>query len=254
MGLMALPLLPLTWRTPEQGWGLLLLGMALSIVGYLSAQGLFYWTVRFVAASRLAPLLGIKVAFVALLALALGNDSFGCWQWVALGLSLVAVLAIQAATDPVPFKGLCGIVGTAACFAVSDNGIGLMHRGLGAAGHDLFAPFFVLSITYVALLPLALTALLILGRPRQQPWRASLPYALLWFGSMVALYTGFGFAGVVLTVLCQAMRGPLSLFIALGVARLGWHHLEAPQGRGQFLRQVLAALLMTTAIALYLKS
>lgn len=250
MGVFALPVLPLVWRAPSAGWGGLLIGLVLTLLGYLAAQGIFFATVRTVPASRIAPLLGIKIAFVAIFAQILGTEQLDLQHWIAVALTALAAVAIQRSAEPVPLRGLLGILAIAACFAVSDSGIAVMNRALGPDDTSLARPLFILTFTHVTLLPLALAAAAV-RRPLRQPWLPALPYALLWFGSMVALFVGIVFAGVVLAVICQSMRGPFSLLIALLVARLGWHHLEVPQGRAVFIRQFLAALVMVVAIIVY---
>jgi hypothetical protein len=49
----------------------------------------------------------------------------------------------------------------------------------------------------------------------------------------------------------QSTRGMLSIVIGAGLANAGWHGLETRLDRGTLIRRLLAAALMTAAIALY---
>jgi hypothetical protein len=248
VGIPAWLLLPFLWH-PVHDLSPFLIGIGMNTAGYFGAQACFFWTIRRVPASRVAPLLGIKIAFVALLAQSLGLSQLGAWQWSAVAMALIAAVAVQYAGQRLDARSLLGVLGTALCFAVADNGLALTMIGIGLAPGFHLALLTVCIMHGLFVIP-ALFALPWLGPPRQLPWRGSAVYSSIWFISMIALFSSIAMAGLVLGIICQAMRGPLSLPLGLAVARFGGTHLENAVG-DRFWRQVLAALLMVAAIAVY---
>lgn len=249
MALFTAPLIPLLWRVPDAGWT----GVSLPLVGALAgvgtAQAFFYLTVRHVAASRVAPLMGIKILFVALLALAFDLTVIGPQQWLGVGLALVAALAIQRSAQPVSMAGLLGVVATCLAFAVSD--ISITELMLRVEPTKSFASIlFCIALVYT-LGAVVTLAVLPVVRPTRAAMRDALPYALMWLVSMMALFAAIGWAGVVLAIILQALRGPLSIVFGFLVARAGHHHLEAPTDGAGLRRQLLAAALMVAATVVY---
>jgi drug/metabolite transporter (DMT)-like permease len=250
MGVASLPLLILMWQTPAGGVGAAVGPLGMAVGGYLGAQTAFFWTIAQVPASRIAPLLGIKIGFVAVLVTVIGLENLNLAQWLAVALTLVAAVAIQYAGEPLPARALGGVLATALCFALSD--IGVRTTQLLFVDRDpVSASLLTLALTYACCLPLGAGLVLLRGGFRRQPWLASLPYATIWLLAMAALFSAFALAGVVLGVICQAMCGPLSLFLAVAVSKTGLTHIEVPQQRSAWWRQMGAALLMVVAIALF---
>jgi drug/metabolite transporter (DMT)-like permease len=95
MGLLAAALLPLIW-SPElrniRGWGPPALGASLT---YLIGQALFLLALRHTVASRLVPLLGLKVVAVVPAAMVALKTTLDWPQVAAVGLSLVAGMMLH---------------------------------------------------------------------------------------------------------------------------------------------------------------
>ena len=68
---------------------------------------------------------------------------------------------------------------------------------------------------------------------------------------MVSLYACIGSVGVVLSTILQSTRGVMSVVIGATLAHLGWHDLESRVDRIMLIKRLLAAVLMTAAIAAY---
>ena len=68
---------------------------------------------------------------------------------------------------------------------------------------------------------------------------------------MAGLYICFGLIGVVFGNIVQSTRGLFSIVIGASLAHAGWHGLETQVDRRTLTRRLLAAALMTAAIALY---
>ena len=249
LALFAVPALYFTWQPPQGSVSDLAIGLSLSTAGYVAAQAFFFWTVQRVPASRIAPLLGLKIVFVAVLASIFGLETLGAWKWVAVGLAVCAALVINWAGPTLSTVSLLGICTTALCFGISDIGV----KWTQIAIHPepgLKSAIQTLGMCYILMLPLGLCCLPFCGGIRQ-PWLKILPYAAVWVLAMASLFSAFALCGLVLAIIFQSLRGPLSLVVAAIVAKCGMHHIEVPQDRREWLKQLAAAMLMVGAIAVY---
>lgn len=247
----ALLLLAWVWREPVGGWPDTIRWLAQAVCSYLAAQGFFFWTIRYVPASRVAPMMGAKVVVLALAVHLLGLEVLNLQHWLGVGLVLAATWAVNSSAEPLRWRALLGLLLTITCFASSDIGISQMisaidpRRSFGGA-------MMALGLNYLAGGMLALLALPAL-RPRadRRAWRRAALYALVWLTSMLCLFGAIALAGVVLAIICQALRGPVSVLLGALVARRGHHGLEAPMDRRSLLRQLAAAALTVAATAVY---
>jgi len=261
MGLVCLPLVwllaPATWPPQPAAW---LRPLAGSVVCYLAAQGAVFAALKRVTASRLAPLLGLKLVMLAGIVSLAPGPGLDLRQWTAVGVTVLAVLMLQRGGAMRP--AALGIV-LAAClgFAIADLLIVRLIDALGqsvdASGRPLsrlHAGGLAMAVTYVACGGAALAATVVGPglRPRDGRDRiAAGQYAAAWLVGMVALYACFGLVGAVLGNVLQATRGVMAVVIGAGLSRAGWHDLEERVDRPTFVRRIVAAALMVAAIGLY---
>jgi len=207
-----------------------------------------------VPASRLSPLLGLKIAMLAgIVALVLGPPLDGR-QWAAVALSVVAALALQRGDDRLPARALGLILVACLCFAIADLAIVSLIRRLAGGAEPLgrfHAGILAMAITYVAC-----GAILLPAAPRMWPrsrggWLPAVQYSLVWLLAMIALYACLGQVGAVFGNILQSTRGVMSVVIGAGLAQAGWHDLEEKVDRATLIKRIAAAVLMTAAIALW---
>lgn len=260
MGLLSLPLgwwlLPtawpkrLVWLVPLAGSGLC----------YLAGQAAVFAVLKRVPASRLAPLLGLKLVMLATIVCLIPGGAIGGRQWLAVGLSVLAAWLLQRGGGLGP--AAMGVV-LAAClsFAISDLSIVALIDGLqeatDAAGEPLsrlHAGSLAMALTYIVCGGAA--ALGMMASPQlwpqdRQDLAAAVQYAGAWLGGMAALYACFGLVGAVFGNVLQATRGMMAIVIGAWLARAGWHDLEDHVDGATLLRRIAAAALMVAAILLY---
>jgi hypothetical protein len=82
-------------------------------------------------------------------------------------------------------------------------------------------------------------------------WGDSVPFAASWLISMLFLYACFSEIGVVFGNILQSTRGIQSILMGTVVAHLGMISIETKVKTGILIQRVAAAVLMTTAIALF---
>jgi len=260
MGLACLPagcwLAPAEWPA-SGGW----LGPLAGSVGcYLAGQAAVFAALKQTAASRIAPLLGLKLVMLATLVSFLPGDGLDGRQWLAVAVS-VGAAGLLLRGGALPPAALAAVLAACLGFAVSDLCIVALIDALQpAATHSglpmsrLQAGTLAMAVTYVACGAVAAVALAIEPgiRPRdRQDVIAAAQYAAAWLGSMVALYACFGLIGAVFGNVLQATRGVMAIAIGALLARAGWHDLEERVDRATFLRRLAAAGLMVFAILLY---
>jgi len=224
---------------------------------YLLGQCALALLLRRSDASRIAPLLGLKIVMLAGITSFLLGEPLDFWQWAAVGLGTVAALALQTGAGGIAGGELPLVLLTCLTFSLSDLAILALIKAL-VVPVEGFPPLgrihaggLAMTITYAAC---GAVALPLVGcyRPRHRgDWIAAGQYAAAWLGSMAALYICFGQIGVVFGNILQSTRGFMSVVLGAVLAHLGWHELEQRVDRATLLKRMAAAALMTAAIALY---
>lgn len=267
--LMGTVCLPLAWllcpdpSPPVSVWMPPLVGSALT---YLLGQVAVFAALKRVDASQLAPLLGLKIVVIALLATFVLNQQLAGRQWLAVATSVAAVAMLHRSRPPsqpsAPWLVLGMVVAICLCFAVSDLFIvGLIDavqasseaspRIAAATTERLRAGGFAMAATYVLCGLIALPFVGRVSRGRSGGWGAAAHYAAAWLASMAGLYICFGLVGPVFGNILQSTRGIMAVGLGAALASLGWHDLEQPVDRQKMFRRVVAAAMMTGAIAVY---
>ena len=251
MGLFSLALLPLCWphEMPplrDYVWPLLSCSLA-----YLQGQFCLFLALRQANASRISPLLGLKILVLALITSLFMGHMYTPAQWGAVALSAGAALMLIRSGPGITTTTIGWILAACIGYSVSDLSIkwlvgkflhlGLLHASLLGA---------CLSYAFCGLVGLALLPF-VPRRPQGRQWAQAMPFAVAWFVAMLLLYACFAEIGVVYGNIVQSTRGVLSIVMGSLVAAYGWRHLEERVPRGLLIRRILAAGLITAAIALF---
>jgi drug/metabolite transporter (DMT)-like permease len=227
---------------------------ALGAIGfYLIAQFGLFRALRHADSSRIVPLLGLKIFFLALVSVIFLGLHLSGWQWLAVVLSAAAVFLLNDSGGRLNLPAMAAVGITIVGYSLSDIFIKQLVVALEPAGPR--APLIGVCVTYMmgtlAGLPLALKG--VSGAPRL--WLRAAPYAAAWFISMLFLYLAFDRIGVVFGNIIQSTRGLMSIGLGVLVGRsLGMIDLEQQVTHRVLARRVLGAGLMTAAIFLYLKA
>lgn len=269
MGIACLPLIAWLWPAQMPSPARWLPPLVGSAACYLGGQAVVFAALRRMPASRLAPLLGLKIVMLAVIVSFLPGVPLDARQWAAVALSVVAAALLRPAGDKGPAAGLAGGLGIVllGCllFAVSDLCIvglidGLQRDGLQGDGSQglgsqglgrLHAGGLAMAITYAVCGAAAASGLRWAGPRDSRDWTAAGQYAAAWLGGMVALYCCFGTVGALFGNVLQSTRGLMAVAIGPVLAHAGWHDLEERVDRATFARRLAAAALMTAAIAIY---
>jgi hypothetical protein len=222
------------------------------VVFYLVGQTGLLLALRHTDASRVSPLLGLKLPILAGISVLFLNARYLPVQWLALGLCLVAALLLNWSGRPLALSSLGWILFTCVGYCLSDLNIRALVGRLQAAGLPLaraslvggFLSYTLCGAIAVALLPT------VPWRDRRL-WAYVVPFAAAWLGAMLLLFACFGIVGVVYGNIVQSTRGLLSILIGLLISAAGHVHLESRASPRVWLRRLGAAVLMVLSIVLF---
>jgi len=258
MAAVCIPLSWAAWPATSPPLRLFALPLAASVGFYLLGQSSLFAALKRVEASRIAPLLGLKIVMLAVMVSLVLGHVLDTQQWLAVGLSVAAAVILQAGSGAVPARAFGFVLSSCLCFAISDLWIVRLIDGLqsGVVASEtaisrLHAGGLAMALTYGVCGVLFLPLVAALRPYTRADWLAATRYASAWLLSMAGLYSCFGLVGVVFGNILQSTRGVMSVALGAALAYLGWHELEQRVDRSVLLRRLAAALLMTAAIALY---
>jgi drug/metabolite transporter (DMT)-like permease len=250
MGVFAIALLPFVWPKTMPAFGVYAPSLIACSGFYLFGQALLFIALKTSSASRVSPLLGIKVFILALIGIAFLGQKFGLLQWTAIVMSVIAAAMLSRTGEKLSLKGLLWILLTCVAYCLSDINIKILVNHfdyLGRANAVLLA----VCLSYIVCGITAVTILFFLPRPTAAMFRYSLPFAVAWFAAMLFLFACFGSIGVVYGNIVQSSRGILSILMGAALVRHNFEYLDQRVPRSIFFQRLAAAALMSGAIALY---
>lgn len=220
---------------------------------FVIAQCSLLGALKYADASRVAPLISLKVAMLAGITVVLGAEILPM-QWAAVVLAVAAAFVLSGVGGRMPWRATGLVVLACVCYALADTMIlKVIEEGQKISGDDsvMGGPLWCVGVVYVGTGILALVLLPVWGSREPGAWRDALPYTGIWLATMAALYATFASVGLVFGAILQSTRGLISIGLGVMLAHAGWHHLEEKHGASVIGRRLGAAALMTAAVALY---
>lgn len=217
-------------------------------ISFLIAQVSFFMMLRDVEASRVASLLGLKIIAIAVLTLFTGEIP-NLIQWGAIVLCTIAAVGMNFSGGRISWKSIAWLMVAVFCYAFCDICITNM-MNLMPARNMLLNSFCVMGFTYTAIGVLVLPGLLKYPLNRKA-LKEALPYSFFYFTSMIFLMTCFGLLGVIFGSIIQASRGIISVILGVVLLRLGLDKNEPDLPVKIWIRKLIMAILMLSAMALY---
>jgi drug/metabolite transporter (DMT)-like permease len=239
-------LLPDQWPA----WNELAGPLAAAVGFYLMGQLFLFLALQTSDASRVAPLLGLKILILVIIGLLFRGQSFTFWQFVAVFFSLTAAWLLSETGGRLKPVAWLWILLACAHYSIADISIRtvvLEFDYLGLAHASMFSSCLAFLICGM----IGLILKLFIPKPQKGEWRIAFPFAVMWFLAMFFLYSCFGAIGVVFGGIVQASRGVISIVMGSIVSNLGFVHIESDTGHRIFLLRLSAGLLMFGAIALF---
>lgn len=248
MGLFSLILLPVLWHplvTDISSYWMPLLGVSAS---YLWGQFSLYQAIQCSAASRVSPLLGLKVLVLVLIGSTVFGDQYKLLQWAAVGLCVIGAVWLSASGGRIGWKASGWVLSACVSYAFSDLSIVYLIQ--------YFSSLPLLSATLLSVtlcfLVCGLSCLVFLARIKQPGLLlASAPAAISWFLALGSLFACFAELGVVFGGIVQSSRGLISILLTLALAGLGLSFADPLPPAKVLIQRLCAASLMTLAIVLF---
>jgi drug/metabolite transporter (DMT)-like permease len=261
MGIASAALLPFFW-SPAAKAAVLAPDILWPLLGsagfYMLGQACIFLALRHSDASRISPMLGLKIAILGVIYTLFcqtpwlrGSPALVPMQWVAIVISVGAAFVLNTSAARLPARLLLAVLAGCLMYCLSDISIYKLVSGLKGVGR-LDSTMLTVCLTYAACGVVALFGLPFIRRKHGWgDWLYALPFSASWFGAMIALYTCFGLINVVFGNVIQSTRGLISVLVGAQLAGFGMVHLEQVTPRSVFVRKLLAAAMMTAAITIF---
>lgn len=221
-------------------------------VFYLLAQMSFFMAISKTEASRIAPLLGIKIIFIAFLGILFWNQELSPWQWAAVGLCFSGALMSNWSGKSIKLSGALWLLGAVVGYSLSDISIKLLISSFETeSGNRILAIFIAASIAYFYLGIFSLFVILFTRSVKLKHLKPALPFSCLWFAAMLFLFACFGLIGPLFGNIVQSGRGIIAVILGALIAKFGWSEHEKKLPHSILIRRIMAALLITGAIILF---
>jgi drug/metabolite transporter (DMT)-like permease len=258
-GLAGVPLVVFLWPDDMPAASRYAWPLAGDAVFYMIGQAGLFFALRHTQASRVAPLLSMKVVLLAIFAAVFLHEPIAPLQWLAVLMAVAAAFVLNYTGGGIGRLAILGVSLAVIGYSLSDTCIKVFLEVITPAfgdasqvGPRLRASMLGVGLAYVICGCVAVTLLPWAGSRNWRTWAAAVPFSATWLLSMFLLYGSFATAGIVLANIVQSSRGIWSVVLGAVLASWGLLHLESHVGRGVFVRRLGATVLMCAAIALYM--
>lgn len=207
-----------------------------------------FQAIRASEASRVSPLLGLKVLVLALIGLFWLGDSYQLIQWLAVGLCALGAIWLSASGGRIRGRALFWVVMACVGYSLSDLSVLYTMRSfeqlplIHAAALGVCLCYLICAVASLLLYPRTKKKHLLLQ---------STPSALTWLVAMMCLFACFSEIGVVFGGIVQSSRGLLSIFLGVLLTWVGFRYAEKMPERRVFLQRFSASALMLLAIVMF---
>jgi len=230
---------------------------------YLVGQVGMILALRHAEPSRVSPLMGVKIVFLAGLSSFLAQPQVAAtapvvgltWmQWAGVILAVVAAVALNYAGVAFKKQAVAAVMLACLAFTVSDWNIARGNVAIRAAlpgASILQISFLNVGLAYVLAAVPAMALAPIWGTRKVKDWMDAAPFAVTWFAGMLFLFWCFAEVGPLLGAILQSTRGLMSIIIGSLLIHWGHVHMEPHSSRGVLARRLAAGALMFGAVGLY---
>jgi drug/metabolite transporter (DMT)-like permease len=218
-------------------------------VFYLAGQFCLFSALKNAEASRISPLLGLKVLFLAILSALILGTQFSGLQWLAIGLCMCAAFTMNKIGGGISWKSIVFIICACLGYSFSDLNIKALvdcFPEMGIFQRSLFTA----SMSYALCALICIFICLVRRIPVKNTAKA-LPFSIFWFAGVVFLFSCFALIGPVFGNIVQSSRGIISVILGALAAYAGLVGIESKTSRSVLVQRIAAAVFMTAAIALF---
>ena len=236
--------------TPLPGIGEYIVPMLLSLLFFLLAQICLFIALAEAPASRVAPLLGVKIVILVLISILFLGERYSLYQWLGVGLNLTAAILLLNLGGLPSRRMILSVLGAALGYSLSDIFIRETILRVSDLG-PVLASAVSTGITYLLAGLISLVFLIFMKKPKLSRFTHSFGYGFFWILGMYCLFGCFAILNVVFGNILQSTRGIFNILFGALLAKLGHSVLEEKAETSLIVKRIVAGLLMTAAIALF---
>lgn len=253
MMLISIPLLAVffPWGVMGANWRFWFQAVLTGGVFFFGQWG-FFGALKHAEASRVAPLLGLKIAVISIFFL-LGGNSLNLLQIIALFTATFAALLCNWAGDfRIPVKAWLFISVTLCSYCMVDilETDLIMQLERCTSWSRTHSALVTVPAMYTVVGALAVPGIFIL-KPQKDEYVKAAPYGLLWIMAQFGIFCCFAFLQPVFGNVILATRGVWSVVIGAILPFFGLAALDSKLSAMRWVQRGVAAALMAGAIALY---
>ncbi|MCP3968133.1 MAG: EamA family transporter [Lentisphaerae bacterium] len=217
---------------------------------YLGAQFCCFFALTKTEASRLAPLLGMKILFIALFGIFLFEHRMLSLQWVAVMLCLAGAFMANWSGGAVPISGIICILLACAGYSLSNLNTKIVIDIIPIESLFL-SSLLCAGLAFSTLGAVSLLTAVMMPQFKAAHIKPALPFSFAWLTAMVLLFSCIGQVGPLYGNILQSSRGVLGVLLGLIIAKFTSSELEKRLPRAVVVLRILAAVAITTAAVLY---
>lgn len=219
---------------------------------YLLAQMSFFMAISKTEASRVAPLLGLKVIFIAILGICFLNINLNLWQWGAVVLCFCGAVMSNWSGRSIPLSSVLYLLGAVVGYSLSDISIKQLINCIEIqTGQGALTILISASLSYFYLGIFSLLIFLFSSSVKTKHLKPALAFSCWWFAAMLVLFACFGLIGPLFGNIIQSTRGIIAVILGALIAKFAWSEHEEKLSRSVFIRRIAAASLITCAIMIF---
>jgi uncharacterized membrane protein len=219
---------------------------------YMLAQLCFFMAISKTEASRLAPLLGLKIIFIALFQISFLSINISLIQWSAVALCFVGAVMSNWSGKSIPLSSALYLLGAVVGYSLSDINIKLLINCIEAqSGKGVLAILIAASVSYFYLGLFSLLVILSVRSIKLKHLKPALAFSCCWFAAMLFLFACFGFIGPLFGNIIQSTRGIIAVILGVLIAKFAWSEHEEKLPRSILARRIAAALLISCSIIIF---
>ena len=219
---------------------------------YMLAQMSFFIAISKTEASRLAPLLGLKIIFIALFGISFLGINLSFWQWVAIVLCFCGAVTSNWSGKSIPLVSVLYLLAAVVGYSLSDISIKQLINCIEVqSGEGTISILTAASLSYFYLGLFSLFIILFTPSVKIKHLKPAIAFSCWWFSAMLFLFACFGLIGPLFGNIIQSTRGIIAVILGALIAKFEWSGHEEKLAHSVLIRRIAAALLISCSIIIF---
>lgn len=219
---------------------------------YMLAQMSFFKAISKTEASRVAPLLGLKIIFIALFGISFLGISLTYGQWGAVVLCFCGAVISNWSGKSITLISVLYLLTAVVGYSLSDISIKQLITCIEVqSGEGTISILTAASLSYFYLGIFSSLILLFTPAVKAKHLKPAITFSCCWFSGMLFLFACFGLIGPLFGNIVQSTRGIIAVILGAVIAKFEWSEHEEKLAHSVLIRRIAAALLITCSIIIF---